>query len=325
MIVVTGGAGFIGSALIWALNRRGQSDILVVDRLDDDERWRNLRVLQFADYLDKDEFIALIRERRLPGRVETILHMGACSDTAESDAAFLLRNNFEYSKWLIEYAVDQGVRLVYASSAATYGDGAQGYADDESQLSELRPLNKYGYSKHLTDLWAWRRDLLALVAGVKFSNVFGPNEYHKEDMRSVVHKAFDQIGRSGQVELFKSYRSDYPHGGQTRDFIYVKDAVDMTLFLADHPNLNGLYNIGTGQARTWNDLAKAVFAALGLEPRIEYIEMPDSLRPRYQYHTRLNMEKLRQAGYGQTPRSLEQAVADYVQNYLKPGKYLGDE
>lgn len=326
MIIVTGGAGFIGSALVHELNRRGREDIIIVDQLGSDSRWRNLRALAYADYLEKEDFIESARSRQFPEGIETIIHMGACSDTTETDASFLIRNNFEYSKTLIEFAVERGIRLVYASSAATYGDGAQGYADDENLLPTLRPLNMYGYSKQLTDSWAWRRGMLKRVAGVKFSNVYGPNEYHKGSMRSVILKAFEQIKEQGKVQLFKSYHDSYPDGGQVRDFIYVKDAVAMTLFLVDNPQLNGLFNIGSGQARCWNDLAAAVFSALGREPRIEYIEMPEELKGRYQYHTELKMEKLRKAGYAKDDYKLEDGIADYVSDYLAPGmKYFGDE
>ena len=325
MIVVTGGAGFIGSALIWALNSRGREDVLVVDRLGTDDRWRNLRALSYADFMDKDDFIDLVRCRRLPGGIETILHMGACSDTAENDADFLMRNNFAYSKNLIEYAVEQGIRLVYASSAATYGDGEQGYADDENQLPRLRPLNMYGYSKHITDLWAWRQGALAAVAGVKFSNVFGPNEYHKGEMRSLVHKAFGQMKESGRVRLFKSYRPEYADGEQVRDFIYVKDAVAMTLYLAEHGELNGLFNIGSGCARSWNDLVRSLSKAMEHGCQIEYVEMPEQLRARYQYHTRLNIDKIKRVGWRQVSRSLEEGVKDYVKKYMLEDKFLGEE
>ncbi len=325
MIVVTGGAGFIGSALIWQLNLLGREDILVVDQLGEDERWANLRALNYLDYMDKVEFIDLVRTRRLPGSVETVLHMGACSDTSERDADYLVQNNFSYTKSLIEYAVEQGVRLVYASSAATYGDGAQGYLDNELLLPKLRPLNMYGYSKHMTDVWAWRQGMLSNVAGVKFSNVFGPNEYHKGQMRSLVDKAFQQITQTGKVQLFKSYRPEYVDGGQVRDFIYVKDAVSMTLHLADRHGANGIFNIGAGCARSWNDLASAVFQALDRPVKIEYIEMPESLRGRYQYHTELEVDKLRETGWTASPGKLEDGVTDYVRNYLRAGKYLGEE
>lgn len=324
MIIVTGGAGFIGSALVWALNEQGEDDILVVDHLGCDDKWRNLRALKFADYMEKDAFIACIRENTLNAPISRILHMGACSSTTEADASYLVRNNFEYTKSLFEYASNHGIRMVYASSAATYGDGEQGYRDDETELDRLRPLNMYGYSKQMTDQWALRNGHLNEAAAVKFSNVFGPNEQHKGDMRSMVRKAWEQIKSDGRVKLFKSHRDEYADGEQVRDFIYVKDAVAMTLFLADHPELNGVFNIGAGVARSWNELVASVFHALDRPTAIDYVAMPESLRNRYQYHTELDMTKLRQAGYSAPVASIEEAVKDYVQNHLEPDRHLGD-
>ncbi len=325
MIIVTGGAGFIGSALVWELNRRGNQDILIVDRLHRDQRWLNLRALAFADFVDQDEFIDDIRKRRFPGKIDTILHLGACSDTTEQDAGFLLENNYRYTKSLIEYACETDVRLIYASSAATYGDGGQGYDDNESLLPKLRPLNMYGYSKQMADLWAWRSGALNKVAGVKYSNVFGPNEYHKGDMRSMIHKAYEQIRDEGKVRLFKSHRPDYADGEQVRDFIYIKDAVNMTLAIADRPEINGIFNVGSGRARSWNDLGKAVSKAMNCKTEIEYIDMPKELRSRYQYHTCLSMDKSRGLGLEGATYTLEQGIEEYVRGYLQPGVHLGDE
>jgi ADP-L-glycero-D-manno-heptose 6-epimerase len=322
MVIVTGGAGFIGSALIAALNSRGVSDILVVDELGRDERWKNLRNLSFADYLEKDDFSSLVVQDRLPSRIEAVFHLGACTDTTETDASFLIKNNYEYSKHLARWSAEKKVRFIYASSAATYGDGSAGFNDDEDKLESLRPLNMYGYSKHLFDLWARRTGLLTRIVGLKYFNVFGPNEYHKGQMRSFVLKAFEQIKDRGQVGLFKSYRSDYADGEQKRDFLYVKDAVEMTLFFLDRPEVSGIFNIGSGQARSWNDLAKAVFAAMGKSPKIEYIDMPEAIRDKYQYYTCADMTKLRKAGYRKAITSLEDSVEDYVRNYLTPDKYL---
>jgi ADP-L-glycero-D-manno-heptose 6-epimerase len=322
MIIVTGGAGFIGSAIVWELNRRGIDDILVVDRLRDGMKWKNLAGLRYADYLDKDDFRESFCLGSLPSATEAVIHLGACSSTTERDADYLMDNNFQYTRELCSACVQVGVRFVYASSAATYGAGEHGYVDDEDGIELLRPLNMYGYSKQLFDAWAKREGLLGEIAGVKYSNVFGPNEYHKANMRSMVVQAFQQIRDCGRVRLFKSYREEYAHGEQVRDFVYVKDAVAMTLFLVDHPDINGIFNVGAGTARSWNDLAKAVFAALGKEPRIEYVEMPESLRGQYQYFTKLEMAKLRAAGYCEEVVSLEEGVADYVQNYLVPEKYL---
>jgi ADP-L-glycero-D-manno-heptose 6-epimerase len=322
MIIVTGGAGFIGSALIAALNKRQISDILVVDELGTDQKWKNLRSLSFADYIEKEDFLDLIIEDRLGDSVEVVFHLGACSDTTETDATYLIKNNYGYSKFLAQWATDVDVRFIYASSAATYGDGSNGFRDDEEKIDVLKPLNMYGYSKQLFDLWARRTGLLKSIVGLKYFNVFGPNEYHKADMRSFIIKAFEQINTSGNVRLFKSYKPEYADGQQLRDFIYVKDAVEMTLFFFDNPQLCGLYNIGTGVARTWNDLVNAVFAAMNRGANIEYIEMPESIRNQYQYYTCADIIKLHEAGYDKGLTSLEDAIRDYVQNYLQNAAYL---
>ncbi|MHC4299547.1 MAG: ADP-glyceromanno-heptose 6-epimerase [Planctomycetota bacterium] len=322
MIIVTGGAGFIGSALIAKLNARQISDILVVDQLGKDRKWKNLRNLSFADYADKADFLEMVIGGRLDSSVEAIFHLGACSDTTEIDASYMMKNNYEYSKVLARWAADANVRFVYASSAATYGDGSAGFEDQEENTEILCPLNIYGYSKHAFDLWARRSGLLKSMVGLKYFNVFGPNEYHKGNMRSFVAKAFEQINADGKVCLFKSHEPDYADGEQVRDFIYIKDAVDMTLFFLDNPYLNGLYNIGTGEARTWNDLVVAVFAAMGKKPTIEYVDMPHRIRNQYQYFTRADMSKLRNADYKKHTTSLEDAIRDYVQNYLQEDAYL---
>lgn len=323
MIVVTGGAGFIGSALVWTLNQRGQDDILVVDRLGQTDKWHNLAGLRFTDYLDKAAFIAHLEQGRFGDRIEAILHMGACSSTTEADADYLMANNYRYTARIAVWrASHRACRLVYASSAATYGDGSRGYLDDEARLQTLRPLNMYGYSKHLFDLRARREGWLGDIVGLKYFNVFGPNEGHKGDMRSVIHKAYPGVRDTGTMRLFQSHRPDYADGEQQRDFIYVKDAVTMTLFFLDHPEINGLFNIGTGRARTWNDVAGALFAAAGQPGKIEYIPMPDGLQPKYQYYTCAAISKLQTVGCTHRCMSLEGAVADYVQNYLRPGAYL---
>ena len=321
MIIVTGGAGFIGSALVWGLNKRGINDILIVDHLGCTDKWKNLRHLSFQDYLEKDQFLQQIRENRFKNSINAILHMGACSSTTENDASYLNANNFQYTKELASYATDEDIRFIYASSAATYGDGSNGY-DDETGLKVFRPLNMYGYSKHLFDTWALTNELLTRMVGLKFSNVFGPNEYHKGEMRSVPKKAFEQIQAHGKVQLFKSHKPDYLDGEQKRDFIYIKDAVEMALFFLEHRDINGIYNIGSGIARSWNDLIKAVFIALNLEPQVEYIDMPEAIRDQYQYFTELKMDKIRSAGYHNSLLSLEDAVEDYVKNYLLKNEHL---
>lgn len=322
MIVVTGAAGLIGSAIIWALNQRSEENILAVDWLKTDERWKNLRGVRFAGYFDRDDFLRRLEENRLPSGITAIIHMGACSDTTERDAGFLMENNFQYTCRLAQIATAAGIRFIYASSAATYGDGSAGYSDSHDRLPRLLPLNMYGYSKHVFDLWAWRNGLLDKIAGLKYFNVFGPNEYHKGGMRSVVLKAFEQIRADGVIRLFKSYRPEYGDGEQQRDFLYVKDAAAMTLFFLDHPETGGIYNIGSGVARSWNDLARAIFQSLGRPVSITYIDMPEELRDRYQYFTKADQGKLRHAGCDLTPAGLEDAVADYVREYLLPGKHL---
>ncbi len=320
MIVVTGGAGFIGSAIVWRLNELGRDDIIIVDVFDETEKWKNLIPLRFADVFDKDDFGHMLSSDFLKRfEVETIFHMGACSATTEKNFDFLLRNNYEYSKYLCEKALDSNVRFIYASSAATYGDGSQGYSDDESLLETLRPLNGYGYSKHMFDLWAKRSRVLDRIAGLKYFNVYGPNEYHKGDMRSVVNKCYDQIKETGKARLFKSDREGIEDGGQRRDFVYVKDAVDMTLHFMNNKLASGIYNIGTGEAHSFRELVAPVFVALGLNENIEYFEMPDVLKSKYQYFTEADISKLRDTGYMQQMTPISDAVADYVKNYLDTG------
>ncbi len=322
MFIVTGGAGFIGSALIAELNKRKITDILVVDELAAGHKWKNLRSISFADYVEKDDFLEMVIENRLTSDIKVVFHLGAATSTTETDASYLIENNYEYTKLLAQWATSAGIRFIYASSAATYGDGSAGFSDDEGKIENLRPLNIYGYSKQLFDLWARRAGLLKNIVGLKYFNVFGPNEYHKADMRSFIIKAFEQINAAGKVRLFKSHKPEYKDGGQLRDFIYVKDAVDMTLFFLDNPKAGGLFNIGTGKARTWNDLVKAVFEAMGKKSNIEYIDMPDSIRNQYQYFTQADITKLHNAGCENQTTSLEDAIKDYVQNYLQKEEYL---
>jgi len=323
MIVVTGGAGFIGSAIVWRLNQLGKDDIIIVDSLGEDEKWKNLVGLKFDDYLDKDDFFNRIIDGDPTLDVEAVIHMGACSSTTEKNADYLMHNNFKYTQELAKYCIPKDIRFIYASSAATYGNGEQGYDDNENELDVLRPMNMYGYSKQLFDLWVKKQKVLNKLVGLKFFNVYGPNESHKADMRSVVHKAYGQIKEAGKVNLFKSYKKEYEDGEQMRDFIYVKDAVDMTLFFLENKDKNGIFNIGTGNARTWNDLVTIIFKSLNKQVNVEYIEMPESIRDKYQYFTQANLHKLFEAGYDQPITSLEDGINDYVKNYLILEKYLG--
>ncbi|MCQ2377716.1 MAG: ADP-glyceromanno-heptose 6-epimerase [Victivallaceae bacterium] len=326
MFIVTGGAGLIGSLTVWKLNACGIDDILVVDHLGTSDKWKNLAPLRFADYLEKDAFRETLRRGALDGKkIDGIFHLGACSSTTERDASYLVDNNFVYTTELAHFAVGHRIRMVYASSCATYGDGSQGYRDDESAIEKLRPLNMYGYSKQLFDLWAKRRGYFDLLTGCKFSNIYGPNEEHKNEMRSVVLRAYEEITATGRMRLFRSYRPEYADGEQKRDFLYVKDAVNMLWFLFNSPRGTGLFNVGSGKAETWNHLVTAVFRALGKTPAIEYIDMPEHLRDRYQYYTCADMTKLRERGFDEAVFTLDEAVADYVGKYLTTGKRPGDE
>ncbi|HEY9167655.1 MAG TPA: ADP-glyceromanno-heptose 6-epimerase [Candidatus Kryptonia bacterium] len=326
MIIVTGGAGFIGSGIVWKLNQLGEEKIIVVDHLGTTEKWKNLSPLSFSDYLEKDAFEAKIRTGSANefGKIDGIVHMGACSATTEVDASYLARNNFEYSKLVAQFALKKKARLVYASSAATYGDGSNGFKDDEKNLAALRPLNMYGYSKQMFDVWCRKKGLLNRFAGVKFFNVYGPNEFHKGDMRSVVLKAFEQIRVAGHMSLFKSYRSDYADGEQLRDFIYVKDAVDMTLHLLEKRTASGIFNVGSGKPNSWNNLARAIFSALRIDPEIRYIEMPEKMRNKYQYYTCADISKLRKSGYKKPITPFADSVVEYIREYLLQGKRLGE-
>ena len=321
--LVTGGAGFIGSALVWALNQRGDDRILVADRLDRSEKWRNLAPLRFDDYIEADDLLTAIGRGSLD-QVQTVYHLGACSSTTETDAGFLIRNNYQFTKTLAEWAVGRNSRFVYASSAATYG-ALEGELSDGIELSALRPLNIYAYSKHLFDLYAARYGYADRIVGLKYFNVFGPNEDHKGDMRSMVHKACEQIRETGRVRLFKSERAEFRDGEQRRDFIYVKDAVEMTLHVAAQPALNGVVNIGSGQAHTWVDLMRAVFSAMQQPVSIDFVEMPAQLRGKYQYSTCAAIDRIRHSGYPRRITPLAEAVADYVRGYLLPNRRLGDE
>ncbi|MCR5623886.1 MAG: ADP-glyceromanno-heptose 6-epimerase [Lachnospiraceae bacterium] len=313
-IILTGGAGFIGSCVLHMLNSKGIEDIIVVDNIGSTDKWRNLSNKVYTEYYNKEGFLEKLPDLR--GKVSHIIHMGACSSTTEKNFDYLYENNYLYTRRLWEFAAENNCSFIYASSAATYGAGQNGF-DDQQCISKLRPLNGYGYSKHLFDLWLEKQKCSPKqCVGLKFFNVYGPNEYHKGTMASVIFHAFNQINSIGKVELFKSYNVNYKDGWQLRDFIYVKDICKVISFMMDNPEINGLYNLGTGKAESFFTLASSVFEALGLETNIEYIDMPEYLRPKYQYFTEASMEKLRLAGYKEEFYSLRDGAKDYVRNYL---------
>ncbi|MBX7136463.1 MAG: ADP-glyceromanno-heptose 6-epimerase [Oligoflexia bacterium] len=317
MYVVTGGAGFIGSAFAWRLNREGIDDILIVDDLGESEKWSNLTPLRYTDYMHKHSFLEALSTNHFGDQIDAIVHMGACSSTTENDMDYLITNNVRYSQKLATYAAEKKIRFIYASSAATYGLGAEGFSDDPAKIKSLYPINRYGYSKQLFDLWALRTGILDHAVGLKFFNVYGPNEYHKGDMRSVVLKARNQIKEVGKVRLFKSNSPQFKDGEQMRDFVYVKDCVDVMWWLLQYRKVNGLYNLGSGKARSWKDLVTAVFKALGKKPLIEFAEMPKELSSQYQNFTEADMSRLSKAGCKVDFTSLEDGVSDYVLNYLE--------
>ncbi|MEO6224175.1 MAG: ADP-glyceromanno-heptose 6-epimerase [Vicinamibacterales bacterium] len=322
MIAVTGAAGFIGSAVVWALNQRGERAILCVDTDLSAHRYKNLKPLRYGSYLCHDEFLAAMARGAYKGRLAAVIHLGACSSTTETNWDYLRANNLEYSQTLCKASVDAGARFLQASSAATYGDGEQGYNDDHAGLDALKPLNLYARSKHEFDLWARDEGHLDHIAALKYFNVYGPNEWHKEDMRSMVCKGFEQIRDTGKVRLFKSERPEFADGGQRRDFLYVKDAVAMTLWLFDHPEHNGIFNIGTGVSTDWNRLMSAIFAAMDRSPAIDYIDMPAHIAKAYQYDTCADMTKLHTAGYDAPMTAVEDAVREYVVNHLMTAVHL---
>ncbi len=327
-VIVKGGAGFIGSAIIWKLNHIGIDNILVVDSLKDSIKWKNLVGLKFNDYIEKDDFLENILNGKYNNLdIETIIHMGACSSTVGFDNRYYIKNNYEYSKELCKFALKKGIRFIYASSGATYGDGSKGFSDDEGYLENLSPLNMYGFSKHLFDLWAKKNGLFSKkygVVGLKYFNVFGPNEYHKEDMRSFVIKAYHQIKNFSKVRLFKSYLPEYKDGEQLRDFIYIKDAVDMTIHFFVNRNLYGIYNIGTGEPHSFNELVYAVFESLKVKANIEYIDMPNEIKNQYQYYTKAETKKFFSTGYNKKLRDFCDTIKEYVLKYLVENKYLAD-
>ena len=320
MIIVTGGAGFIGSALIWKLNQEGIKDIVVVDQLGLQNKWKNLRKKQIRQFIHKANFFEWVNTEK--PNIEAIFHMGACSRTTENDADYLMQNNVQYSMRLFQLAIEKNAPLIYASSAATYGAMESGFSDKHTDIPNLLPINKYGFSKHFFDCWVLEQsELPPFWAGLKFFNVYGPNEYHKESQASVAYHGFHQVRELGSIKLFKSHRPSIAHGGQTRDFVYVKDVVEVMahLFLKRSQAKSGVYNVGTGQAKTFSDLGNALFKSLGRgEPNFEWVDMPHAIRDQYQYFTEAKLDKLRtDGGYTKPFYSLEEGVRDYVCNHLQ--------
>lgn len=318
-IVVTGGAGFIGSCMVRTLNNAGFTDIIIVDNIASTEKWKNLCNKRFTEYINKNSFTSRLNDLK---NVSHVLHLGACSSTTEVNFDYLVDNNLNYTKTLWKWCTERSVPFLYASSAATYGDGSCGY-DDTYEIDELQPLNGYGYSKQLFDLWAKQQEICPPQhVGFKFFNVYGPNEYHKGSMSSVILHAYREIQRGKKIQLFRSYRSDYADGGQLRDFVYVKDVCSVIMYFMNHPELSGLYNVGTGQAESFRDLATAVANAKSIPLDIEYIDMPETLRAKYQYYTEANIGKLRNVGYQKPFMDLQEGVRNYILNYLEKGDLI---
>ncbi len=321
MIVITGAEGFIGSCLVAKLNQLNYNDLILVDDFDTCPN-RNLNLVEkkYTSKIERKNFFDWLEVNA--NQVQFVFHIGARTDTTETDEAIFKMLNYDFSIALWNICVKEGIPLVYASSAATYGDGEHGYDDDESKLDLLTPLNPYGKSKNDFDKWAVKQEKQPYFwAGLKFFNVFGPNEYHKGRMASVIFHSFNQIKELGKVKLFKSHKAEYANGEQMRDFIYVKDLCDVCVYLLENRKKSGIYNLGTGQARTWNDLVNAIFKALNLPSNIEYIDIPEDIRGKYQYFTEANMAKLRKIGYNKEFTNVENAVNDYVNNYLNNNKF----
>lgn len=322
MIVVTGAAGFIGSCLAGRLNRQGFDQLILVDDFSFSDKNKNLVGKKFVDKIHRDLFIDWLKEHA--AEVKFIFHIGARTDTTEFNEEIFLRLNINYTKELWNIASEAGIPFVYASSAATYGGGEFGYDDDHTAIPKLQPLNPYGWSKQLFDIWALEQSKQPpFWAGLKFFNVYGPNEYHKARMASVIFHAFHQINHTGKVKLFRSHRPDYKDGWQLRDFVYVKDVVEVCLFLMEQQGSvqSAIYNLGTGEARSFYDLAHATFTAMGRPVDVEYVDIPADIRDKYQYFTEANMQKLIRQGYDKGFTSLESGVSDYVKNYLLPGLF----
>lgn len=322
MIVVTGAGGFIGSALIWKLNENSIDSIIVVDKFHSNKKWLNLKKRKFLDVVDRDLFFVWCEKHAK--EIKCLFHLGACTNTMENDVDYILKTNYDYSKKIYEISTKYKIPLLYASSAATYGAGENGYDDSENIIPSLKPLNPYGWSKQLFDLWVLKqKEKPAQLVGLKFFNVYGPNEYHKNKMASVIFHSYNQIKEKGSIKLFKSYLKDIPHGEQKRDFVYVKDVVEVIFKIYQNKKINGIFNLGTGVASSFNELATSLFAALNKKKRVKFINMPENLKNQYQYYTRAEMQKLLKILPDIKFHSLQEGIYDYTKNYLtKEDQYL---
>lgn len=316
LIIVTGGAGFIGSCVVRTLNDNGYENLVVVDNIGSTQKWKNIRNKHYIEYVNKGRFAERLTEG-FYSKCKAVIHMGACSSTMQNDFDYLWENNVNYTKMLWNFCSDKHIPFIYASSAATYGDGANGFSDNIEGISRLMPLNAYGYSKHVFDLWSLKENKKpSQYVGLKFFNVYGPNEYCKGSMASMVFHGYRQVLETGEIRLFKSYKDGFADGAQERDFVYVKDVCDIIMYFLKHPEYSGIFNVGTGRAQTFRELAEATFEALGLPSNIVYIDMPDTLKPNYQYHTQADISSLKKIGYNKDLCDLRTGVKDYVCNYL---------
>jgi len=316
MILITGAAGFIGSAVAYALNSHGRTDLLLCDRFGKKEKWHNVIGLRYNRFIHRNDLFDFLKDKEHHRDIDAVIHLGACSDTTETDMDYLMQNNVDFSIKLCQWAREHDIRFVYASSGAVYGDGSLGFSDSDDVTPKLRPLNKYGFSKWMFDMWVIENGLVDKVAGLRFFNVFGPNEYHKGSMASVIFRVFPNALTTGAISLFESHRPEVAHGEQSRDFVYIDEINDIVLFVLNNPNINGIFNAGTGYAHTFNELAQSMFEALGKPKNIEYFPMPEALRKRYQYFTRADMTRLLNAGYQQNADRFQENVVKYVKQYL---------
>jgi ADP-L-glycero-D-manno-heptose 6-epimerase len=310
-IILTGGAGFIGSCFLEYLNKKGIKDIVLVDHIND-KKEKNIKSKKFEIYYEKSEFIQKVKKKKFDKNFDFLIHLGACTNTRENNVEYILKNNFIYSKTLAFFCLENGIEFIYASSASTYGKEEKNFSDCEDNIENLVPANLYGLSKNIFDIWVVSNKFHNKFVGLKFFNVYGFNEEHKGEMRSVISKGYDQIKQEGRIKLFKSYRKEYKDGEQKRDFVYVMDVCDVIWFFMENKNKKGIFNVGTGKARSFNEVAELLFKYLGKKEKIEYIDMPDDIKESYQYFTEANIEKLRNAGYKKNFMTLEEGLKEFL-------------